>query len=179
MRYFLLLSLLITSITTAAQHCPWDCSGLLMLKTDATHEEMKRLDPILVDINKNPIDQKQYGGGGDSTNLYRFLIYDDFLKFRISRIKINNWNSYDTLYHFAKDHYVVRINYCGNSTSDLFVRYNDPAAATGYNYIEIPASRRIHLHDYSREINRRETEKILQSIQPFILTVSRKEFGLL
>lgn len=179
MRYLVLLSLLITTISTSAQHCPWDCSGLLMLKTDATREEMKRLDPVLVDINKNPIDQKQYADGTDSSNLYRFLFYDDFLEFRLSRIKKNNWNMYDTVYHFAKDHYVVRINYCGNRTSDLFVRYNDPAAADGYKYIEIPPSRRIHLHDYSNEINRRETEKIIQSIEPFILTISRKELGLL
>ncbi len=179
MRYFFTLSLLIITISTSAQHCPWDCSGLLMIKTDATREQMKKLDPTLVDTNKDPVDQKQYGSGTDTGKLYRFLFYDDFLEFRKSRIKIHNWSAYDTVYHFAKDHYLVRINYCGNSTNDLFIRYNDPATTSGYKYIEIPPSRRIHLHDYSSEIYRRQTAAILQSIQPFILNISRKEFGLL
>ena len=182
MRYLLFLSLLIITVSTSAQHCPWDCSGLLMIKTDATKGEMKKLDPVLVDINNKPVIDTLYGSGAGTYDLCRFLYYDDFLKFRINRIQVHYWYGYDTVYHFAKEHYVVRFNYCRYSTdgpTDLFIRYNDPSSSSGYKYIEIPASRRIHLHDYSREINKGQTAEILQSIQPFILNISRKEFGLL
>lgn len=179
--FLAILFVVIAPAATNAQHCPWDCSGLLMLKTDVSREEMKKLDPVLVDVNKKPIVDTLYGSGTDTYDLCRFLYYDDFLQFRISRIKVHHWYMYDTVYHFAKNHYLVRFNYCryqSDGPTGLFIRYNDPAAQVDYKFIEIPSSRRIHLHNYSRQINNKQTDAIVESIGPFILTINRKEFGM-
>lgn len=183
MRYLFLFYFVIISAAVSAQHCPWDCDGMILIKTDAGKSEMKKLDPVLVDINKQLI--LDTSKGSDIYDLCRVLYYDDFLKIRIDGMGENDPNSYryDTAYHFAKNHYVVKFNYCTYSREDepteLFVRYNDAAAATGYSYIPVPSSRRIDLHQYNRAINTGATAVILKAVQPFILTISRKEFGLL
>lgn len=179
MRYLFSIFFLFFINRATAQHCPWDCSGMLLIKTDATREEMMRLDLTVVDMNKNPIIEKQYSKNKNNDEPCRFLYYDDFLASRISQIKTDSWNKYDTAYHFAKEHYVVRINYCNNNKNELFVRYVDSSSTSGYKYIEIPYSRRIHLHDYNNEIRNRQTALLLQMLEPFILPISRKEFGLL
>lgn len=183
MRYILLFFLLIISIALSAQHCPWDCDGMILIKTDASKEEMRKLDPVLVDVNKQLI--LDTSKGADIYDLCRILYYDDFLKIRIDGMGENDPNSYryDTAYHFAKNHYLVKFNYCTYSRddepTDLFVRYNDAASTSGYSYILVPPSRRIDLHQYNRAINTGATEVILKSVQPFILTIGRKQFGLL
>ncbi len=154
-----------------------------MITTDAGKKEMKKLDPVLVDVNKKLI--LDTSKGPDIYDLCRVLYYDDFLKIRIDGMGENDPYSYkyDTAYHFAKNHYVVKFSYCtynrADKPSELFVRYNDAASASGYSYIPVPYSRRIDLHQYNRFINTGATAEILKSIQPFILTITRKEFGLL
>ena len=78
MRHLFLFILLIATLTTSAQHCPWDCDGMIMIKTDAGKEEMKKLDPVLVDVNKKLILDTSLGA--DIFDLCRILYYDDFLK---------------------------------------------------------------------------------------------------
>lgn len=164
----------------AAQHCPWDCSGLLMLKTSLTDAEFSQLNPVLVDDNKKPIIDTVYGTGVDSYDTCRFLYYDDFVEYRTKRIKLHYWYNYDTLYRFAKDHYVVRFNYCRHKkeeSRDLFIRFNDPVTRE-YRYIEIPPGRRIHLHDFNREIRQKLTLAEIPSLQGLIMEAGRKDWNL-
>lgn len=180
MRKLSFILLLFLSRQAAAQHCPWDCSGLLMLKTTLTVAEFNQLSPMLVDGDKNPVIDTVYGTGVDSYDTCRFLYYDDFVDYRTKRIKLHYWYNYDTLYRFAKDHYVVRYNYCkykkaGNS--DLFLRYKDTVTKE-YHYIEIPLSRRIHLHDLNREIRDKLTLAEIPSLKGLIMETGRKEWNL-
>ena len=157
----------------AAQHCPWDCSGLLMIKTSAGREELKKLDPVLVGPNKKPIIDTIYGTGSETFDLCRFMYYDDFLQYRINRIKIHHWYTFDTRYHFARDHYIVRFNFCrydSDGPPDLYIRIND-RGTNNYKYIEIPKAKRIHLHDIGREISKGETETLIEKLSSYVITL--------
>jgi hypothetical protein len=81
------------------------------------------------------------------------------------------------VYHFARGNYLVRYNYCGNDGAKLFVRfYNPNSRGLKYEYIEIPEENRFHLHDYSREINGRQTEKLKAVIQPKLFFIDCKKW---
>lgn len=179
MRRYFLIAVCFLSLQAAAQHCPWDCSGMIMLKTDLSPEEFAKLSPVLVDGNKQLIIDTIYGTGLDTHDTCRFYFYDDFVRYRTSKIKLHHWYGYDTVYYFAKEHYLVRYNYCRYSRGDtsLFIQYNDPQ--TGMKKIlEVPSGKRIHLHNYYRQIYQRLTLDKIPAIQELILTVPRKEWGL-
>jgi hypothetical protein len=173
------LFFLLLSSVAFAQHCPWDCSGLLMIRTNVTPAELKKMDPVLVDANKKLITDSVYGTGKETHDSARILFYDDFLAYRTERIKLHHWYGFDTVYHFAKGHHVARFNFCRFNNKKLFIRFHDPSTAAGeYSYIEMPNDRRIHLHEYNMLINRRKSEELLSLLQPLILQVSRSEWKL-
>ncbi|MGQ0738723.1 MAG: hypothetical protein ACT4OJ_06650 [Bacteroidota bacterium] len=180
-RLYALLLLLLPSITQA-QHCPWDCSGMILLKTDVSPAEFAKLNPVLADGDKRVVIDTIYGTGKDTYDSCRFLSYDDFLRYRTEKIKLHYWYGYDTLYHFARGYYVIRYNYCRykwDGRSDLFIRFNSLSAGKEESlFIAIPTGRRIHLHEYNMEINRRQTDKILSAIEPLIMEVGRAEWKL-
>ena len=86
-RIFVLFLLLITT-TGRAQHCPWDCGGLLLLKTGISPGNFYKLSPVLVDENKNLIVDSIYGTGKESYDTCKFLSYEDFLRYRTQRTSI-------------------------------------------------------------------------------------------
>ena len=178
-----MLFLLLGSGMVQAQHCPWDCTGMILLKTDVTAAEFNKLNPVLVDGNKKIVIDTIYGTGKETQDTCWFLGYDDFMKYRTARTKVHYWYGYDTMFHFARGYYLIHYNYCRykwDGRSNLFIRFNDPSAAdTIHHYIEIPTDRRIHLHDYNREINGRRTAEIVSAVQPNIMEVHRREWKLL
>lgn len=179
---FSLFILLLSTQNVYAQHCPWDCSGMILLKTDISTAEFRSLEPVLVDKDKRIIVDTMYGTGLETYDTCRFLYYDDFLQYRTEKIKTHYWYGYDTAYQFAKEHYLVRFNYCRFSPDGgdkLFVRFNSPSGSVReYLYFEVPAVNRIHLHEHNRMLNDRAYKEILAAIQPQILMPDRKDWGL-
>ncbi|MBI5858410.1 MAG: hypothetical protein HZB42_12270 [Sphingobacteriales bacterium] len=181
MRKLLFLLFLSFSFSSFAQHCPWDCSGMILIKTDATSSELKKLNAVLVDSNKNIIVDTMYGTGLETYDTCRFMLYDDFKAYRTERTELHYWYRYDTLYRFADSFALVRVNYCRYKRSGamLYIRFNKlNDTAQRYEYIEVPQINRIHLHDYNMMINRKEHVAIREAVQPFVLHISRKQFGL-
>ncbi len=177
MRSLIASLLLALPVSLTAQHCPWDCTGMLMLKTDATAAEIKKLQPALVDENKNTVIDTLYGTGSDQTfDTCYFLLYNDFVKYRAGRIQLHHWYAFDTLFHFAEGNYVVHYNYCKyGKEGKLFIRYNDSSGTSGYRYKEVTAMNRIHLHDYNREIREHQTDQLRKTLSPFVIDFNRKD----
>ena len=176
-KILLLYILLPQSFFLFAQHCPWDCSGMILLQTNVKKDRLYKLDPVLVDENKNEISDTMYGTGKDTHDPCSFLFYDDFTAYRIQRIKIHHWYQYDTVYYFAKGLFMVKYNFCNYEGRKLFLRFTDPySTGLTFHYIEIPDSLRIHLHNYSNELFAGRAEVTRKKIQPFILKVNCEAF---
>lgn len=176
MKRLIFLCLLAGSFSASGQHCPWDCSGMILFKTDIPDTAFNKLNPVLVDENKNSITDTMYGTGLDTYDACRFLLYSDFKAYRTAKIKLHHWYQYDTLYNFANGYYVVKFNYCRfkRTGKSLYVRLNTSnVQQPEYHYIEVLPVNRIHLHDYSQLINHHDHEAILREIQPFILSITR------
>ena len=182
MRRIPVIVLFLFSLKAYSQHCPWDCSGMLLLKTDISSTEFNSLNPVLVDKEKRIVVDTVYGTGKDTYDTCRFLFYDDFIQYRTGRIHVHYWYAHDTAFHFAKGHYLVRYNYCKfkqDGQGELFIRYNDPSGLPGaYRYLPVPAERGIHLHDHRLQMTRREYNGILEKVQPQIIFAGRKNWGL-
>lgn len=153
---------------------------MILLKTDVTATEFRQLSPVLVNKNREIIVDTIYGTGLETYDSCRFMSYDDFMQYRTQRIKLHHWYNYDTMYYFANNNYLVKYNYCryqyGNNTG-LFIRFND-TVTKGYGYIEIPVSRRIHLHDFGPEIRKRLPLAEISSMQALLMEVGRSEWKL-
>lgn len=174
---FLFYISLLSFVASSAQHCPWDCSGLIVLRTNISKEQMEKLEPLLVYENKNEIVDTIYGTGKETYDRGRLMYYDDFVKYRTERIKLHDWYRFDTVYHFAAGNYLVRYNYCGSDGAKLYVRfYNPNSRGLKYEYIEVPTESRIHLHEYSSKISSRQTEELKAAIQPKTVFVDCKKW---
>ncbi|MBM3415967.1 MAG: hypothetical protein FJY20_05880 [Bacteroidetes bacterium] len=93
---------------------------------------------------------------------------------------MHHWYAFDTVFHFAEGLYLVRYNYCRynpENNNDLFIRFSHPADDV-YRYIEIPLSRRIHLHDLNPEIRQRLSLAEVPSLQPMVMEVTRQKWKL-
>lgn len=135
-------------LTSFGQHCPWDCSGMILLQTNIAKEKFYKLHPVLVDENKREITDTVYGTGKDTYDKCDFLSYEDFTAYRIQRIKVHHWYQYDTFYHFAKGGYIVKYNFCQYEGRKLYLRFQDPNSSTAlFRYLEIPREKRMHLHN--------------------------------
>ena len=143
---------------------------MIMLQTNISKDVLYKLDPVLVDANKNKINDTVYGTGMDTHDPCGFLSYDDFIAYRTTRIQVHNWYRYDTFYRFAEGLFIVKFNFCDYEGRKLYLQFVDPHTQKGsFHYIEIPDSHRIHLHDYGRELFAGKSEKTKKDIQPFIL----------
>lgn len=177
---YLLFILFFSPLLLKAQHCPWDCSGMILLDTRLSGAEFEKLEPVLVDRDKKIVIDTVYGTGVDSFDSCYFLSYADFTSYRTKRIQLHYWYKYDTLYHFAAHFYLVRYNYCRfgkEGNTDLMIRFRDPDSGT-YRYIDIPVGRRIHLHNYNMEIRKGLGFDDIPSLEARVLRVDRKEWNL-
>jgi hypothetical protein len=175
---FLILVILLSQLAKA-QHCPWDCSGMILMKTTIAKEQLYKLKPVLVDENKNIIIDTIYGTGLDTYDTCNFLYYDDFIKYRAGKISLHHWYGYDTVYHFASGYYMVKTNFCKYKGRKLFLQFTEPGKpGLKYHYLEIKPASLFHLHDFNREINERKTAEIKKAVLPFIFIVNEKDLGL-
>ena len=162
-----------------AQHCPWDCSGMIMVETPVAKGVVYNLEPVLVDEEKRVIVDTMYGTDKPTYDRCDFLSYDDFTKQRTKKIAIHHWYEYDTFYHFAAGRYIVKYNYCEYRDRKLFLRYSEaPAKSKIYHYIEIPAGNRIHLHDYNSQLRERKTDEIRNDLKESVLVLHCEEWNL-
>src|SRR2546423_15281458 len=106
-KYFLTSLLLFFLIKAAAQHCPWDCSGMIMFQTVSPKATIYKMDPVLVDENKIIVTDTMYGTGKETYDSCNFLLYSDFKSSRTKKIAIHHWYQYDTVYDFAGGLYFV------------------------------------------------------------------------
>ena len=172
-RNFLFIIAFITTSFSFGQHCPWDCSGMILLQTDAPKEKLYLLHPVLVDENKKEVIDTVYGTGLDTHDKCEFLSYEDFTALREKKIGLHHWYGYDTLYHFTAGKYLVKYNFCKYQDEKLYLRFEDPhAGSITFHYIEIPENRRIHLHNYNTELRKRETKELKKLTELFVLKVS-------
>jgi len=168
MRAALVFMLLIFSQLTNAQHCPWDCSGMIQIHTNTAKETVYKMNPVLVDANKNIITDTMFGTGLDTYDRCDFLYFDDFVDNRAKKIGVHHWYQYDTVYHFAEGNYLVKYNYCKYQGQKLYLRFTD-LYSKKYHYMEIPQSRRIHIHDYSHQLQEGDNAIIRKKIKNFII----------
>jgi hypothetical protein len=179
MRWRLLFLLWITTATANAQHCPWDCSGLLLVKTEVPRENIYKLFPVLVNEKKEVIIDTIYGTGKPTYDTCNLLYYDDFLVNRIKRIQLHNWYAHDTVYHFANGYYVIKVNFCKYKNKKLFLRLTGgDSSGFLYKYVEVAGAALIHLHDYSLEINGRKTGAIREAAKGAIVEMTCEKWML-
>jgi hypothetical protein len=132
----------------------------------------------LVDEEKKVIVDTMYGADKPTYDRCDLLFYDDFTKQRTKKIAIRHWYEYDTFYHFAAGHYIVKYNYCEYEGKKLYLRYSDPSSKSVYHYIEIPADIRVHLHDYNSQLRERKTEEIQNDLKASVFVMSCEEWNL-
>ncbi len=162
-----------------SQHCPWDCSGMVIVETPVANEKMNKLKPVLVDEEKNVITDTIYGTDQPTYDRCDLLSYDDFTKMRTQKIAIYHGYEYDTFYHFAAGSYMVKYNFCEYRDKKLYLRYIDPNSKSKvYRYIEVPANSRIHLHDYNSQLRERKTDEIKKALKPSVLVLNCEEWNL-
>ena len=162
-----------------SQHCPWDCSGMIIVETPVAKGMVYKLEAVLVDEEKKVIVDTMYGTDKPTYDRSDLLSYDDFTKERTKKIAIHHWYEYDTFYHFAAGHYIVKFNFCEYQDKRLYLRYSDPSFKSKvYQYIEIPATNRVHLHDYNSQLRERKTEEIKNDLKASVLVLNCAEWNL-
>ncbi len=173
MRWVVLTVLLLAMPAVQAQHCPWDCGGMILLQTELDKQQVYKQQPVLVDENREIITDTVYGTGKDTYDTCSFLYYDDFLAYRTAKINLHYWYGYDTVYHFAAGYYVARINYCKYRNKKIYLRLADPySQRPAYRYLEINSTAIIHLHDHNNNIRYRQTATIKEAIREAVLVMS-------
>lgn len=170
---------LTVSVSTYSQHCPWDCTGLIMIQTPLSAENFYKLSAMLVDENRKPVVDTIYGTGKGTHDVCKFLLYEDFTQMRKAKISNSNWYAYDTVYLFAAGNYIVKFNYCKYNNKKLYLQFLDPyTRGLRYHYIQIPQDKRIHLHNYSEELFGKKVEQLKKAADAFVLKVNCGQWGL-
>ncbi|HSU28632.1 MAG TPA: hypothetical protein VLJ68_09645 [Chitinophagaceae bacterium] len=180
MRIGLFLLIMFACLQSRAQHCPWDCSGMIVVKTDIPRATLNKLKPVLVDEEHRVMTDTVWGTGKEDKTNDRcdFLYYDDFLKNRVQKTKLHHFYNYDTMYYFAKGLYMVKYNYCEYGEKKIYLRYNDPEKGEAqFHYLEIPDKARIHLHDHASELWDHKGKEMRKSVSNAILALDWKELG--
>ncbi len=164
------VSSLFLCLALSAQHCPWDCSGMILLNTKLDKEHFYKLGAVLVDDHKNVISDTLYGTGAKTYDTCRFLSCDDFIAYRTGRTNFHHWYAYDTLYHFAEGMFIVKFNFCKYEGRELFIRFSASAGDNAaYRYISVAQEQRVHLHNYSTELFDGNSTAIRKKIRPQLI----------
>lgn len=138
-----ILSFLFIMMTTglAAQHCPWDCSGLVILDWPE-NRKFSDYDVSLVDSQRKVV---------TNTNVYEttasgFLPYEELKEQLTEKISKHSWYEYDTALHFAKGSPVTLYNYC-EYQQDLFVEVKSKKDPGSKHYFPLNNDQKFHLHN--------------------------------
>lgn len=177
MRMYVVAVILFISTGSAAQHCPWDCTGMIVLQIDLPQKTIARLNLVLVDESMREVTDTIYGTGKDTFDECIFLSYDSFTKNRTEKIALHHWYKHDTLYKFAMGNYIVKYNYCKYGGKKLYIRYLDQnMRSIVFHYIEIPDSKRIHLHDYNTELFNGKAKEMRQDTKKNVIILGCGNF---
>jgi len=182
-RNILFILAFIISSTAVAQHCPWDCAGMIIIQSPLSSERFYQAGLALVDTIENErediVVDTIFGTGKKTYDECIFLSYEDFTKRRSKKTAIHNCYGHDTMYHFTKGSYIVKFNYCKYQGKKLYIRYYDRyTRGLRFHYIEVPENKRIHLHNYAFELQERRTAELKKKTQPFVMKISCNDLGL-
>jgi len=178
-RFGTMLFLLLCMSGMFAQHCPWDCSGMILIKTSISKTTVHHLNPVLVDEQKEMIIDTMYGTSKATYDSCIFLRSDDFTTYRTTKINIHQWYQYDTFYHFAAGWYIVKYNFCKYSGQRVYLRFSDPYSdSVLYHCVEVPDSMRVHLHNYSNQLFDRRTNEIRNRVKTSVIIMDFSNWGL-
>jgi hypothetical protein len=160
--FFLTSYYLLHTAYSFAQHCPWDCAGMIIVETNVPRERIAELRPFLVDEKGKCIARDTY----DECEL---LYYDDFTEKRKSKVQEHPYYRYDTAYTFAQGKFIVKYNYC-DYKGKLYLSFVNPYRRDlYYEMIEVPENKRVHLHDYNEQIRKCSYQEMDILLKPFIL----------
>jgi len=67
-------------LSSFSQHCPWDCSGMIIVETPVAKGIVYKLEPVLVNEEKRVIVDTMYGTDKPTYDRCDLLSYDDFTK---------------------------------------------------------------------------------------------------
>jgi len=171
--FFFIAYCILPAVNCFAQHCPWDCAGMILIETPVPKEQINSLSPLLVDEYRKTMTDTVYGTGLDTYDACEFLFSDDFTECRKKKTELHQFYNYDTAYYFTQNKFVVKYNYCNYKDKKLFIRFMDPYRRDlHYHYIEVPENKRIHLHDYNEQIKNRSYHGMDTLIQPYVMKLS-------
>jgi hypothetical protein len=176
MRIFLIIVFIAATLPGIAQHCPWDCSGMVLVETNLAPKQMEQAHLMVTGENKKPVIDTFSNEGKPFYDTCRLYPYAEFLKKRKEQLKTYRWYQYDTVYHFAENKYLVRFNLCRFYGKKLFLSFQHPYTRNlQIIYIEIPDNKRISLHAISDKLYKRDYEAISKEIAPMIMRLDCKE----
>jgi hypothetical protein len=160
--FFITSYYLLHTACSFAQHCPWDCAGMIIVDTNVPREKIAALRPFLVD-------EKGKGIARDTYDECELMYYDDFTEKRKSKVLEHPYYRYDTAYTFAQGKFIVKYNYCEHK-GKLYLSFINPYRRDlHYEMIEVAENKRIHLHDYNEQLRERGFPGMDALLQPFIL----------
>lgn len=178
MRKLLILLTFLLPAATNAQHCPWDCSGLVVVETNIPGATLKQMGFVLVDEHKKIITTSRTGDGKPFMDTSLLESYDEFVNKRKAGLNDYRWYQYDTAYHFAEGKYLLHFNHCDGYKKKRYLRYQRAGAAgIKFLYIEVPDDKRISLHDFSDELYDRKYKEISEKIKSNILFIDCKKLS--
>ena len=170
---------LLYSSAVFAQHCPWDCAGMIMIQSPVSKDNFYKFSVVLVDSDKKEITDTIFGTGKGTWDDCRFVSYEDFTAMRKKKIRIHSWYAYDTVYAFSAGNFIVKFNYCKYQDKKLYIRFVDRyTRGLTFHYIEVPLNRRLHLHNYNNELQQRKTQRLKELTQPLVMKISCEDLGL-
>jgi hypothetical protein len=140
MRITILITLLFITKLLAAQHCPWDCSGIVILDWPA-NKSFPSYTVSLVDKNHEVVSNHNVYESPES----KFQLYGDLKKELSSKIPQNHWYENDTVFHFAEGSPVTLYNYC-DYRGDLFVEVRFNTTSQKW-YFKLNEDQKFHLHN--------------------------------
>ena len=156
-----------------AQHCPWDCSSMVVIQTTVSKDNFYKFGAVLVDEEQKEVVDNLFGTGEDIYDNFKFLSYYDFTAFRKKKISVHHWCAYDTVYRFARGYYIVKFNYCKYKDKKLYIRFvHRYTRGLTFHYIEVPPRKRLHLHNYNDALRNGASKQLKKQIQPLIVNVS-------
>ena len=173
------LSILIfLSFSIQAQHCPWDCAGMILIKTDAATNNLDQIEVTLVEDStwifhgKGIVIDTIYGTASLMADTCRLKSHSEFMSYRTAKIQLYHGYAYDTVYGFSEGHFLIKFNLCKYRGKKLYLHFYDRhSRGLTDRYIRIPEANRISLHDVSTEINARQTKEILELIREKIMYI--------
>src|SRR5688572_18135654 len=142
MRWVIPFFLFFSIGTASAQHCPWDCSGIVILDWPAD-KKFNNYQVRLVDSSYKVVFNHNVYEKTES----QFSIYEELKKQLNLKISKYSWYEYDTVLNFAAGSPVALYNFCDYHGEDLFIEVKSKKGPSNKNYFKLNEDQKFHLHE--------------------------------